>query len=60
MTHFSWPIDGSIVGLYLIATILLSAAIAGADSRNMRSVSTTPTLKSPACAAATLNNMAPN
>src|SRR3989442_14282968 len=27
MTHFNWPIDGSIVGLYLLATMIAGVAV---------------------------------
>jgi solute:Na+ symporter, SSS family len=33
MTHFSWPIDGSIVGVYLLATMVLGLAVRKAVRR---------------------------
>jgi len=33
MTHFSWPIDGGIIGLYLLATMVLGIAVRRAVRR---------------------------
>src|SRR5262249_19287126 len=33
MTHFSWPIDGSIIGAYLLATMVLGIAVRKAVRR---------------------------
>ncbi len=33
MSHFSWTIDGSIVGLYLLATMVAGLSVRKVDSR---------------------------